>query len=186
MAVFYSSCLSNTDSATSPEVGHRTSVGTSSASSGTFTGFRHARRRSAIAHLVVPTTIVTADTVRLFPLKSGDRLLDLTYSTETLDAVTTLTLDVGIYRSGTNHDGTVVDDNLFADAIALTTPPDVRVECLTEASLDQFDRGKTLWEMNGDTADPDEAWDITATFVTVTGTVTAGNIMFEATYISGD
>jgi len=127
----------------------------------------------------------------MFSLRSGDRILDMNYSTLTLDDTTSITLDIGLYKAGAAHDGAEIDLDLFTNVDDVSTPDDIRVDALLQATtLSQIDRGKTLWEMadiggGTYTTDPGELWDICAAF-NLGSTLVAGTLMMECTYVAGD
>lgn len=130
----------------------------------------------------------TPDVIRFFTLKSGDRLLELLISSDGGSAAGAM--DIGLYLSGTSHDGAVVDQDLFASAQAISSAIE-RTAVLIEAStLQHEDHGKQLWDMAQIgaatlTADPLVNYDICGT-VTTAFTTTDSILVLEAYYTSGD
>jgi hypothetical protein len=120
--------------------------------------------------ITIPASTIVASGEKLYvcTMKSGDRLRSLTLSQDANWGATT-TFNVGLYKTGGNNDGAVIDADLFAAADdwkdALT-----REDILKQATtLIDLDRGKTLWQMVAKggavayTADPKELWDIVCT-----------------------
>lgn len=157
-------------------------------------GKKHARMRRTAAHLTIPlsTDMGSGDIIRLLDMKSGDRLIELLFSMDANFGATT-TFDVGLYLKGPANDGAVVDVDLFGSAIDWAGAI-ARVDYFKEAgTLDDWDRGKTLWELaaigaGSDTVDPGTTYTIAAT-TTQDITVTAASpieFLCEAYYIAGD
>ncbi|MCR9093453.1 MAG: hypothetical protein NXI30_04495 [bacterium] len=87
-------------------------------------------------------------------------------------------IDVGLHLSGFNHDGAVVDADLFEDGQSVTSGLSL-ADVFTGASLTNLDRGKALWELLGLSEDPGVLYDITVT--TATGWTTASAVEFLLT-----
>ena len=170
MTTFYSDNYSSSTTATSVEV-----------------GYKHTSRADVTlrsCRFTVPTTAADDDVIRLITVKSSDRLWDLRLST--IAAITGVgTIDIGLHKSGYNHDGAVIDVDLFAsdqDIVATIARTSVFKESVT---LVDVDRGKTFWELAtigaaSYTEDPQESWDITATFDGSTVLTAEGVILVEA------
>lgn len=115
-----------------------------------------------------------ADVFRMFgPLHSGVRLYDMLFQVASTPSAGDI--DVGLHLSGVNHDGAVVDADLFEDGQLVTSGLSL-AGVFTGASLTNLDRGKTLWELAAlgaatYTSDPNVFFDITVT--TATGWTTA-------------
>ena len=92
---------------------------------------------------------------------------------------------MGPWKAGSAHDGAVVDANLFLAAQSVSGASAAGgIEAFTDGALDDFDRGKALWELAGQSSDPMEDWDIV---ITASATVaTAQNYVVEFEYTSGD
>lgn len=152
-------------------------------------GEGHARRRTKVARVQVPTAGMTSgDELRLMQFKSGDRVFSILV-TAAGDS-TTYAADLGLYKSGARHDGAVIDADLFGSALAMASGV-ARVDEFTQATtLGNADRGKTLWELAAIgaaayTSDPLEDWDLVLTS-TATGTAAVEDIVVEVEYTSGD
>ena len=98
-------------------------------------------------------------------------------------------VDIGLYLTGTAHDGAVADANLFDDAADCATISD-SVDVFGLATVLGADRGKTMWELatlgggTNYTVDPNLEFDITLvpgtnfdadTVLTLVATYTAGD-----------
>jgi hypothetical protein len=135
-------------------------------------------------------TLAATEVVRLFTLKSGDRILSLQLSNSTAWAGTVLTVDVGLHKAGGHHDGPALDIDLFAaaqDLLATLGQADILVT--GGGSVTNPDRGLALWEManlgaTSYASDPMEEWDVTMTFKTVTTVTAEGILLVECAYTS--
>ncbi len=156
-------------------------------------GIKHARVRHQSAQIIVPalTDLADGDIIRLFDLRSSDRLIELFFS---MDANwgATATFDIGLYLKGANNAGAVVDANLFSTADDWQNAQ-ARVDVLTDGTLDDWDRGKQLWELvNAVTAstyaaDPQVLFTVAVTATAnITQVVGAVEFLCEATYVDGD
>jgi len=182
MSSYFSDLLaergSSNEAATAVVSGFKAAVGNS-----------HARLRKSVgrANTADSTGFQTTDTVRMVTLKSGDRLhkLELTADgTATAGAV-----NVGLYLSGAAHNGAVVDVDLFASAVTISTELDLTDVFAESTTLDGVDRGRTLWELaalgaGSDTVDPLVKYD----FVIVPSTNFDDDteLTLVATYTAGD
>lgn len=152
-------------------------------------GIRHSRVRRSRASATL-TAIASADNVRMLTMKSSDRLYGLYCFTDGgLDATD---LDIGVYLSGDNHDGAVVDADVFGDAVNPTSPItawDAADILDQDGAVVGDDRGKELWALASlitatYTTDPKLLFDIAITF-NGANTV-AGVINLVADYTAGD
>ena len=137
---------------------------------------------------------LTSDTLRMMTFKSSDRITELLLTYD--GANTGGAVNVGLYLSGSNHAGAVVDADLFCTALTTTTLG-VRTDILGEAGSaliavagEDEVRGLPLWKQatygaGADTVDPMTEYDIVITPSTsISG---ADSIMtLEAYYTSGD
>lgn len=153
-----------------------------------------ARVRRTEARMLVPSGQDLGDdaVIRLLDLRSGDRLIEAFFSMDA-DWGATTTFNLGLYKKGLNNDGAVIDEDLFGSAIdwagAIT-----RVDYFKEsATLADYDRGKTLWELvtigaaSTYTSDPMETWTLTAqTTQDISATSAAVSFLCEVFYIAGD
>ncbi len=156
-------------------------------------GKKHSRIRRSAAFLTVPdaTDLVDDDIIRIMDLKSGDRLIELFVSSDA-DWHTIATFNIGLYLKGAANDGAAVDEDLFAfehDWVNEIARVDVFDQATT---LDDWDRGKTLWEQaaigdGSDTVDPQTTYTIAATATAnITVVNAAVEMLFEAYYVAGD
>jgi len=203
----FSNHYTSTTSGESVEVGFKPGVGSNSGvvSSGTAitnvgAGVNHSRVRTSLATATIPVTVgspaaawATGDFVRLLTMRSSDRIVDIRIWTDaTLAAATALATDIGIYLAGLNHDGAVVDVDLFGTAFNLmSASPVARVSVFDDGALADEHRYLPLWAAlsigaGTDTSDPEVLYDIALTMGTVTGAVVAGEVFLEVEYIAGD
>jgi hypothetical protein len=100
-------------------------------------------------------------------------------------------INVGLFEAGSNHDGTVIDADLFASALTISSAID-ETEIFDESSvLSGIDRGKRMWELAAVgaasyTAAPNlvQGFEIAFT-VSTTFTTTNSVIVLIADYTSG-
>jgi hypothetical protein len=128
----------------------------------------------------------------MMTFKSGDRLLEMWLASDGTSAAGAV--DVGLSLTGSNHDGALVDVDLFGTAIVTSTAME-RSEALVEAALAKATtvksgRGLPLWEAaaigaGSDTSDPGVQYDILLT-PTTSFTSADSIITLEAYYTSGD
>lgn len=138
------------------------------------------------ARVNIGTAAQIGDEIRLCSLKSGARVYEVRLVSD--GGATAFTADLGLYKSGTNHDGAVIDADLFGSALVVST-------AITYASSDQFiestnltdqDRGKYLWELadlgaGTYSSNPVEMWDIVLT-PTVAATVAVTDLLLIVVY----
>ena len=111
------------------------------------------------------------DIVMLAPIPSNAVVPQIFVGTDTFGG--SCTYNVGIYQT----DGTVVDEDYFASAVAdAAAMADVRFE-----AADINTAGKTMWEMAGASADPGGFYYIAATMAAAGGT--EGDMSFNIHYI---
>ncbi len=157
------------------------------------TGLKSARVRSSFAQLTVPSgqDLADNDVIRLLDLKSSDRLIELIFS---MDANWGATADfnVGLYLKGAANTGAVVDEDLFV-AAADWSGAIATIDQYAVGTLDDFDRGKQLWEaVNAVTAstysaDPHVMYTVAATCSSDnSATAAAVEFLCEAYYVAGD
>ena len=140
-------------------------------------------KRMDITLDLAPDDFGIGDIAVMGQFKSSDCIEELLISNDTLS--TLLAVDIGLHRSGQNHDGTVVDQDRFCSAIAIGGSALSRSDQFQEAGLTVFDRGRHLWEIVGMAADPVENWDLTMTATAAIATADE-RIMIEVYYTSGD
>ena len=204
MPVVFSNAYTSTVSGSTVEIGYGPSTGTSG---GVVTdgatvitegvALQHVRTRRNLAVATIPvlasdgTIWATADTVRMMTIKSNDRIIEMNVWTDSaLTAVTTLTCDVGLALTGREHDGAVVDVNIFDVALDISTAPVVRADIFDNGALTDDHRYLPAWALAGigdgtDTEDPMVLYDILLTMV-VAGATTAGKLWLEVIYVAGD
>lgn len=95
--------------------------------------------------------LLTTDTCRMITLPARARLWQLWLGTN--GAATAGATDVGLYYSGSNADGAVIDADYFATAVVVTSASyaDVFNESTTPT---QVKRGNYIWELAGLSAEP--------------------------------
>jgi hypothetical protein len=95
----------------------------------------------------------------------------------TLLATTAGNIDIGVYQTAENG-GTVVDADLFASAIAITTPDSLNLDVTHESGqYSVIESMKPLWEVIGLSADPCREYDIAATITTTYNTATTSQVL---------
>lgn len=154
-------------------------------------GRGHSRIRRSCATVLVGTVAGIGDEIRMFTLKSGDFLYSLKFSSNA--GATAGDADLGVYEAGTsgNHDGDVIDVDLFSTTAEATDTEHLGVEVWAGGALAiDEDMGKPLWELcavgaASYTVDP--MIDIDFVFTpTVAFTVAVTRLTLEAYYTSGD
>ena len=154
---------------------------------GAITGARVRKKRMVVATGAI---LVVADTLVLGTFRSGDRISDLRLSFDPL-STGTAAIDLGLYKAALDHipvAANLIDVDLFCSAKLITTVLD-RFDCFTEAgTLEDWQRGLTLWELANHTGasyttDPMEDWDLVAT-VRTANTSAPQTFLFEADYVS--
>lgn len=143
---------------------------------------RHIQETLDFSALSAVPTLATGDTWRIFSLLSSARIHDLRASTGVWTA-STITFDLGLYESGTSHDGVSIDDDLFGSDVAFTSAL-IRADMFDESgALADVDRGRALWELLGLSAapQPEVSYDFVAT-LTVTSFFASSPIHFECDY----
>jgi hypothetical protein len=146
-------------------------------------GVSHGRVRYALCRFDPGEVVEINSVVRMKQFKTSDRIHSILISSS--DSGTAGDLDIGLYKTGAAHDGAVVDLDLFASAVDVNAAALGRIEVMNEANLNHRDRGKTLWELNGDSADPMEDWDLSIHVAEATTDVT-WELTLEILYTSGD
>lgn len=151
-------------------------------------GIGHSRARLKIATIDTSgSNPASGDVYRMMSFKSSDRLFELRVSNDGGHDVVT-SADVGLYTYNADHDGAVLDVDLFDAALDLTAAGDWD-EILTDGALSGVDRGKQLWEQyavgaGSDTSDPQVTYEIG---IALTAEPTVGGvIVMSALYTSGD
>jgi hypothetical protein len=85
----------------------------------------------------------------------------------TLLAATAGNVDIGLYDTDEDGVGAVVDADLFASALAITTPSALNLDVTFEsAEYTVAETVKPLWEVLGLTADPQKDYDVATTITT--------------------
>jgi hypothetical protein len=175
MTAYYSDNIADSSANTTLVAGYRPSA-----------GIKHARTRVSTAR--VSGLLLTTDIARMITLQSGDRLLKLELTSN--GGSDAGAVNIGLYLSGSAHDGAVVDADLFASAQTISTAIDLTDVFNESAVLDHTDRGKTMWELaavgaGSDTIDPLVQYDIVIVPST-SFTTTASILTLIATYMAGD
>jgi len=122
------------------------------------------------------------DVVRMMPVRSSDRVLALFLTCTASGAAGAI--DVGLYRAGNAHDGTVIQKNIFANGQVTTTALN-RVDIFGGHLLSGTKRGWELWRASfAYSADPREDWNLTVDCNAATTDATT--IVLEYIYTAGD
>ena len=135
------------------------------------------------------TATAANDTIRMFRgLHSSTRLFSLT--AQVASTPSQGVIDIGLHLSGFNHDGAVVDIDVFEDGQSITSGL-AETDVFLGASLTALDRGKTLWEIAAEgaasyTEDPNVLFDITVSTPTAIITASATEIMLVAGFLLTD
>ena len=132
------------------------------------------------------TDLADNEVIRWVTLKSSDRIIELHASSDA-DWRSTATFNIGLYLTGSNHDGAEADEDLFASAVDFQNAV-ARTDVFKEATtLTDMDRGKPIWTLLGASADTatsyDLVWQATAN---IDATADATNSVMEVYYVSGD
>lgn len=151
-------------------------------------GISHGRVRYKRGYFKGLALQVAPDVIRFFQLRSKDRLLELLISSD--GGSDAGALDIGLHLAGTNHDGAVVDQDLFASAQDISSAIE-RTDIFNESAVLQHeDHGKTLWELAAVgaasyTEDPQLVFEVTGT-ITTSFTTADSILVLEAYYTAGD
>ena len=156
-------------------------------------GIKHARNRRTAALMTVPSgqDLASGDIIRLLDLKSSDRLVKL-YASMDANWGATTDFDIGLYLKGADNAGAVVDADLFAAAVDWSGEI-ARVDQFAVGDLDDWDRGKQMWELVNAVTSSTYSVDPGVVF-TVALTASSNNdaaadaveMLIEAYYIAGD
>ncbi len=172
MAVHYSNLFAAEGSQNDLVVGYRAPVGES-----------HGRLRYKRMYILTDQVFAITEVIRMGTFKSSDRIHKLLISCPDMGSAGDF--DIGLHLTGGAHNGAEVDENLFCDALDVNTSASAQVEAFTEAALDNFDRGKALWQLLGLSSDPIVSYDLTITAVEATTTV-AADVLLEAWFTAGE
>lgn len=122
-----------------------------------------------------------SDVFRMIPnVRSDARLWEMqcqVASTPSAGAI-----NVGLHLSGYNHDGAVVDADLFEATQSITSGLSL-ADVFTGAALTNLDRGKPIWELLGLSEDPGTLYDITIEVSTGITTASPVEIMLAAEFL---
>ena len=148
--------------------------------------------RMRYRHTLVPITLASpanmdsGDEIRLMTFKSTDRIVELFRSSIAVVGGGAATL--GISLTGANHDGAAVDADLFGNGVITVA---ARADIFAVGAADGTrDRAKTLWELLDEVGptsygvNPNVLFDLTLTLAADIST--AGTLLYEVNYISGD
>lgn len=118
-----------------------------------------------VAGLVTCAADDSANSIHRFVrVPSNARISQVLFST--LLASSAGNIDVGVYQTIENG-GAVVDADLFASAVALTTPDKLNLDVTYESGqFTMAESVKPLWEVLGLSADPCRDYDIATTITT--------------------
>jgi hypothetical protein len=151
-------------------------------------GISHGRVRYKRATITGLPLVTTPDILYFYTLHSSDRIINQWISSN--GGSDAGAIDIGLYTSNSNHDGAVLDADLFSSAQAISTAIHKTAALVESGILQHEDTGKTLWEMyavgdGSDTVDPNVNYDICGT-VTTSFTTTDSILTLECIYTSGD
>ena len=177
MAAYYSDLITDPADNTSLSKYYKAPVGISGA-----------RTRTSVARAT--GLFLTTDVVRMASLHSSRQLLHIGIGAD--GASTAGAVNLGLYLAGTDHDGAVVDVDLFASAqsVASALDPWAADGFVEATTLGGVDRGKKLWELAAlgaasYTEDPDVMFDI-CIVPSTSLTVAASELSLWLTYTAGD
>ncbi len=155
-------------------------------------GKKHSRIRRTAAFYTIPaaTDMADDDVVLFMDLQSDVRLVELLFSQDANQGATA-TFNFGLRRNLAGG-GAIVDEDLFGAATNLAGAI-ARTDYFTTGALDNWDRGKPLWDLvniglsGSVTVDPQFVYTVamqaTANITVVDGAV---ETLVEAFYIAGD
>jgi hypothetical protein len=108
------------------------------------------------------------DEIRLFPMRSGDRLWHLYGYWDVTAFESALNFNFGLAHQGDAHDGAVIDAALFASGTSLDTAGNQRELLIEALARTHSDRGLFVWEfanLGGESfaVDPQDSYDLIAT-----------------------
>ena len=156
-------------------------------------GIGHARLRVKIARIQVGTAAGIGDVLRMMSFKSGDRIGSIQVHSD--GGCTNGTAHLGLYLSGMNHDGAVLDYDLFGASMNLKTAADTdtveeREAMFFAGALEEMDRWKPLWVnraegAGSDTVDPMLDYDL-CFYVDEAVSVALVEVVVQVLYTSGD
>ena len=146
-------------------------------------GASNGRLRYKRMYIKTDQVFAINEVIRMGTFKSNDRIFELLLSCP--DMGDAGDFNIGLYKRGLAHDGDVVDKDLFCAAIDVNASASSRVEAFTQAALDNFDLGKTLWELLGLSEDPQIEYDLCIEVAEAT-TSTDAEVLIEAYYNAGD
>ena len=188
MADFYSDHYSNDQGVT----GHFLTLLTAHKS--VSVGKSHSRVRRKACYISVPSgqDMADNDVIRLMDFKSSDRLTEI-YASMDANWGSTADFNIGLYLKGADNAGAVVDEDLFAGQIDWAGTI-ARVDYFNGAngSLDEWDRGKPLWELaaigaGSDTVDPMVTYTLATTNSSNNNAAAAlVEMLIEVYYVAGD
>lgn len=188
MADFYSDHYSNDQGVT----GHFVTLLT--AHKNVAVGKSHSRVRRKACYISVPNAqdLADNDVIRLMDFKSSDRLTEI-YASMDANWGATTTFNIGLYLKGADNAGAVVDEDLFAGQIDWSGTI-ARVDYFNGAngSLDEWDRGKELWELAAigaatDTVDPLTTYTLALTCSQdISAAAALVEMLIEVYYVAGD
>ena len=132
------------------------------------------------------------DQWRLATLKSSDRLWEIHGWWDNAGSApwtgTIVNFETGLFTTGINHEGIVVDSNMFGTAATLLVAGQRQNLMTTANVVDEGMRGLQVWEIINDsgiqtiTKDPQVEYDLVASLTAVTGLSAVGQIVIEAVF----
>lgn len=135
----------------------------------------------------VESVVESGDKIIVAKVNSGDRMSGLWLSADgNVPATSTIAIGLQLITAGGGI-GADLDIDLFEDSVALSAASD-RAEMFTTAVLDDWDRGKPMWELASIgaasyTEDPHLDWWIIAEFTSDPAAITtASELQFELAF----
>jgi hypothetical protein len=108
---------------------------------------RHSRMRVSRAEVdLTAQATADGDIIRLMTLKSNDRIYSIKNASDG-GATALTTWDLGVYATGDDNDGAVLDINMFGAALDEDTGYAMTERILTDANINDEDIGMELWEL---------------------------------------
>jgi len=143
----------------------------------------------------VGASLSDGDVVRMARIRSRNRVVELRFSTDgQFDGGTSPLAYIGFHKKGANHDGAIVDAEIFSGSGGdITIDPtngayqdfNVTTDDVAGGSIELA--GKRCWEHAADagvalTQDPKEEWDLTVSPTDIAGNTTSGKLVVAMFY----
>lgn len=151
-------------------------------------GISHGRVRYKRATITGMPLQTTPDVLYFYTMKSSDRIINQWISSD--GGSDAGAIDIGLYTHNNQHNGAVLDADLFSSAQAISTAIHKTAALVESAVLQHEDAGRPLWFMYSrgdgtDTSDPGVLYDVCGT-VTTSFTTADSVLVLECIYTAGD